>query len=185
VSNTGPKKTVTLAGEEHFDRGYLKDVRDSKPLNGILFILACDGPLFDCPGGIFTTDTQRTHLWFDFTLTWPEWAPKGKNWVYAWQTPDPSSNYDPKKEYEIMLADIAQTFPTFAAQNGKVLLAKHHCAEWPAARAGACQDLRQKTPVENLFNVGDGVKTPEFIGGSGAAESARIVADEIKMRIRP
>jgi len=98
VSNVGPKRTVALAGEEHFDRGYLKEVKEQRQLQGILFILSSDGPLYDWPGGLYTIDTRRPYLWHDFTLVWPEWAlpfttPKGST-RYFWLTsriPFPSS----------------------------------------------------------------------------------------------
>lgn len=183
VSNAGPKGTVMLAGEDQFDKGYLKDVRDLQPISGILFVLTSDGPLFESPGGILTTDTQRPHLWMDLALIWPDWAPKGKSWIYAWTTPLSGRGYDPMVEYKVFLADVAQTFPNFEAQNGEILLAKNCTGVWPAELSGRCQSIPHKTPVENLFNVGDGVAKPEFIAGSRAADSARVVAEEIKSRI--
>ncbi len=183
VSNAGPKKTVALTGEEHFDRGYLREVRGLKQMQGLLFILASDGPLYDWPGGLCTLNTRKPRLWLDFTMLWPDWAPKGKHWMYSYHTPESNVMYDTKKEYDLFMADLADTYPNFKRQNGEILVMKHHNAEWPCFRALTGYDLKQKTPVENLYNVGDGVKPPGFIAGSGAANSAILVAEDIKKRI--
>jgi len=45
--------------------------------------------------------------------------------------------------------------------------------------------LGQKTSVENLYNVGDGVAPLAPLGLPGCAASARIVADDIKQRVKP
>ena len=45
--------------------------------------------------------------------------------------------------------------------------------------------LDQKSSVENLYNVGDGVSPPAPLGLPGCAASARIVVDDIKARIKP
>ena len=57
ASNAGPKKTVALAGEHNFDRGYLKEVRELRPMPGLFFILSSDGPLYDWPGGLNNSAT--------------------------------------------------------------------------------------------------------------------------------
>jgi hypothetical protein len=41
-----------------------------------------------------------------------------------------------------------------------------------------------KTPIRNLYNVGDAVNPPEWMAGSGVAEGAKIVAEDIKGRIK-
>ena len=43
----------------------------------------------------------------------------------------------------------------------------------------------QKTSVENLYNVGDGVAPLVPLGLPGCAESARIVVNDIKQRVKP
>ena len=50
---------------------------------------------------------------------------------------------------------------------------------WPAS------ERHQKTPIENLYNVGDAVNPAGWIAGSGVAEGARMVAEEIKTRTKP
>ena len=56
--------------------------------------------------------------------------------------------------------------------------------EWPMYRALPGM-IGQKTSVENLYNVGDGVMPPVPLGLPGCAASARIVVDDIKQRVKP
>lgn len=186
VSDVGPKKTVELAGEQNFDQGYLKDVRGLKPWAGISYVVASTGPLYDSPGGLYTIDTRRAGMWVDMTLIWPEWAPKGRNWMYFYEGTESAISYNIKKEYEAFLADLHDTFPNFEKQKGEILLIHRYDAEWPCLRAWPTADRHRRTPVEDLYNVGDAVipAGSGWNGGSGAADSARVVAEDIKARIK-
>jgi len=182
VSDIGPKKTVELAGEQNFDRGYLSEVRELKPLEGFWFMVSSNGPLYDWPGGLYAPESRRWQLGVDYSLVSPEFAPPGKNWMGFYQAPGHASLYDPRKEYEMFLADLAEIFPNFREQGAEVLLARHFCSEWPCVRAWPASERHQKTPIENLYNVGDAVNPAGWIAGSGVAEGARMVAEEIKTR---
>ena len=184
VSNVGPKMTVELAGEQNFDEAYLKDVRDLKPWHGITYIIASNEPLYDWVGGLYTIDTRRPGIWADMTLIWPHWAPKGKHWMYFYQGTESATTHDPAKEYQVFLEDLAETFPRFKEQGGEILLVHHYSAEFPTLRAWPPAERHRRTPVENLHNVGDAVFPPGgYNGGSGAALSAKIVAEDIMSRI--
>jgi len=185
VSDIGPKKTVELAGEHNFDRGYLSEVGELRPLAGFWFMVSSNGPLYDWPGGLYAPESRRWQLGVDYSLASPEFAPPGKNWMGFYQAPGHASLYDPRKEYEIFLADLAEMFPNFREQGAEVLLARHFCSEWPCVRAWPASERHQKTPVENLYNVGDAVNPVGWIAGSGVAEGARIVAQEIGTRTKP
>jgi len=184
ISNIGPKKTVELSGEQHFDRGYAEEVKALQPLTGLHLFVTSNGPLYDWPGGLYTIETQRAVVWIDWTLIWPEFSPKGKNLMSFYLKPEHRFGYNPQKEYEIGMADLVATFPRFKEQGGEVLQARHYQGEWPFARALPSSERHQKTPVENLYNVGDAVNPPGWIGGSGAAQSGRIVAEEIMKRTK-
>jgi phytoene dehydrogenase-like protein len=179
VSNVGPKKTVELAGERNFDRGYIEEVGALKPLAGFEFWIASNGPLYDWPGGLYTIETRRSGLWIDSSLICPEFAPRGKNLMIFYLKPEHPTQYDPRKEYEVFLADLHETFPRFDEQGGEILLARHYRSEWPLLRAFPSSERCQKTPVENLHHVGDAVSPPGWFAGAGAAESARMVAEAI------
>jgi phytoene desaturase len=185
VSNVGPKMTVKLAGEQNFERGYLRLVREMRVHTGFEYFVASNGPLCPYPGGLYTINTRRTWSWVDCTMTWPEWAPKGKNWMLCYQAPPNMTFYDPKKEYEIFLADLNETFPRFNEQGGEILVSHHYNSNWPVMMSVPGDDLPQKTPIVNLYNVGDGVKPKGLTAGSAAAETGRIVAEDIKTRMKP
>ena len=69
VSNAGPKRTMNLAGPEHFDDWYVKQVRENvKPSVAVNYIFVSDKPLVD--GLLFTTEAQRTESWWPTSLIW-------------------------------------------------------------------------------------------------------------------
>lgn len=185
VSNVGPRMTVQLAGEDNFDRGYLNDIRELRPVGGLWVFITSDGPLYDWKGGLYTLETRRADLWEDYTLTWPEFAPPGKNIMFVYQEPPNGVYYDPGKEYQAFLADFAETFPNAHKQNAEILLARRHHTHWPVYRAFPASESYLKTPVQNLYNVGDALNPTGWLAGSGAAESARLAAEDIKTKIKP
>jgi len=185
VSNVGPKKTVELAGETNFDRGYLSEVREIRPLEGFWFIVSSEGPLYEWPGGLYAPESRRWQLGVDYSMVSPKFAPPGRNWMGFYQAPGHASLYDPRKEYKLFLADLADMFPSFRERKAEVLLVRHFCSDWPCVRAWPAASRHQKTPIENLYNVGDAVNPPGWMAGSGVAEGARMVAEEIKSRTKP
>jgi hypothetical protein len=54
--------------------------------------------------------------------------------------------------------------------------------DWPPQRAVAGFDLPFRTPVANLWNVGDGMKEYANGGTTACAETAKLVADQIAAR---
>jgi len=117
-------------------------------------------------------------------MIWPDLAPKGKNLMVLYLKPEQATEYDPKKEYGIFLADLHDTFPNFEKQGGEVLLARNYKSEWPTERAFPSDPRHRKTPVENLYNVGDAVNSPGWIGGAGCGEGAKTVVEEIMRRTK-
>jgi phytoene dehydrogenase-like protein len=185
ISNVGPKKTVELAGSENFDKGYLKEMRETlRPAPIIMIALACDRPLTEHPM-IIVTDARRVNCIICPTLACPELAPKGKHLLEVGCAPESSIGpINFKKEMEFIMQDIRENLPDFD-RYAKILLARRHYADWPGSHTWSGYDLPQKTPVENLYNVGDGVKPSGFTGTSASALSGRIVAEEVRRRITP
>ena len=179
ISNIGPKKTVELAGQGNFEREYLEQVYNNvKPSAAMDYILVSDEPLLDSL--LFTTDAQRTEAWSPTSLFWPEDAPGGKHVLEGYAAPLCTTDYDPKEEYDVFFQDLKQEFPHFEECGGRVLLARQFRGDWPVNRCYQGYDLPQETPIQCLFNVGDGVKPSGWVGASGAAMSGRRVAERIK-----
>lgn len=183
IGDAGPEKTIELAGERNFEEGYLKEVQERiRPAVGMGFIVVSDRPLFDVDI-ITDLDTPKFKWWIDFARIFPGCAPQGKHLIASFTNTPSTTEYDPKEVYEAFLEDIKQRFPDFK-EYGEVLLAQNFCGVWPVTRSWQGYMVSQKTPVENLYNVGDAVNPSGWIVGAGVAESARIVAADIKARIK-
>lgn len=176
ISNAGPRKTVELAGSRHFGSEYLEAVDRLRPAVGMDYLFVTDRPLLDFAGTLYTTDTRRKAGWSVPTAIWPEHAPEGKHLLHAFTVPLSILSYDRKQEGELLQHDLQGVFPDFEAARGRLLLRRNFSSEWPCTRSWQGFDLDQRTPVGNLYNVGDGVKPEGWIVGAGAAESGRLVA---------
>lgn len=186
LSDAGPRKTVELAGRENFDKGYLKELEETIRPGPIVWIqTAINSPTFNHPGQLLLTGTRRVNLTVCPTFACPELAPKGKHLLLSGSAP-PSSlpPFDWKKEIELHLMDLSDNFPEFN-ECGEILNTGCHWGEWPGCRTWPGYEMPQKTPVENLYNVGDGVAPTGTAGTPAAAESARLVAEDVKKRIQP
>jgi len=187
VSNAGPRRTVDLAESENFDRGYLREIKERlRPASHILLFIAMPGdqPL---PARLYLTDTRRLFAIRSMTALCPELAPPGKQLIFA--SALPASSLPPinfKYEIELCLEDLKESIPGFD-RYAEVLYV--HCfrggSDWPFYHSCSGYELPQKTSVVKLYNVGDGVKTPDWIGLEACAASARLVVADIKDRIEP
>lgn len=189
VSNTGPKKTISLAGEEHFDKGYLQNVGNMLPSLQIWVTSVSDRPLFDTPVFI-TPGTQRMLAFMSPTLVCPDLAPKGKHVHYSISGPvRQAAKWDLKTEVNLHVQDLKDFVPLFK-EHGEVLHVGCYRGGWPTVAntpLPGYRDIPQKTSIENLYNVGDGVaKKGGWSGGSpSCAFTARIVAEDIQRRLKP
>jgi hypothetical protein len=179
ISNAGPKKTIELGGEDNFDRAYLKEAREKvRAAAGIDYMIVTDKPLLEAPNVLFTADTQRLECFVS------ERTADGKYILRTASVPESTILYSPKKEYEIFLQDLKETFPDFERCGGRILIARNFYGDWPFYRTWPGDCIGTKTSVENLYNVGDGVIPEGWVGGSGAAESARVVVEDIQARTK-
>lgn len=185
VSNTGPRETVALAGSENFDGGYLKQLQETlRPAPFIAMHIASDRPLVDCSSLIFVLG-RRLSVMNSPTLLCPEHAPKGKHLLMAGGSPLSSlPPYDLRQDREIMLQDLRDNIPGFD-QHAEVLVASYFRGECPGYHSWPGYDMPQKTSIENLYNVGDGVKPAGWIGLGACALSAEIAVEDIKLRVKP
>ncbi|MBM3132883.1 MAG: NAD(P)/FAD-dependent oxidoreductase, partial [Chloroflexi bacterium] len=185
ISNIGPRRTVKLAGEEHFDQSYLKFVESLVPVGMILVHVASDSPL--CLengelGGALLVGLRRLTSAFPLTNFSPTLAPAGKHLLYCVGSP-PSylEAIDFDEELQQTTLDLKDQFPEFS-KSGRIVKFEVVSQELP--RPGRMRVPRD-TSVKNLYNVGDGVQTFGSGGTSAAAESAREVAGWVKKRIKP
>jgi len=185
VSSAGPHETVELAGSQNFDKGYLKELREKvRPLSYMCVEISSEKPLVDFPGVMVVPEGRRQMTMMCTSLAYPEYAPRGKHLLQAWAAPDSSFlPMDTAREVDMVLQDLRDAIPQFDRE-AEILHVSYWQKDWPMYRAlpGA---LTQKTSIENLYNVGDGVAPLVPLGLPACAETARIVVEDIKQRVKP
>jgi len=188
VSDVGPKSTVFLAGKEHFDKGYLREVHETLwPVPGIYvnFSTPVENPVAKYPR-LYLTGTKRVTNIRTPTYNCPELAPPGRHLVTAIGLPGHMTPpFDFKKEIRLFMQELSEQLPGFD-QHAEILMVSSFYGDYPIFRTVLGYDLPQRTSVENLYNVGDGVKPKEgWTGSEACGVGARKVADDIKTRIKP
>jgi phytoene desaturase len=180
ISNVGPATTVALCGREHFDASYLERMdRDLHATANIVVNLASDEPLFGAPGIITFGITRRLCNMAILTATCPELAPPGRHLYVAYGVPKPAvGQFDERAEVDATLDDLRDEFDRFDDRT-EILSIEVMRDEWPAQRSIAGLDLPRETPIANLFNVGDGVRTYGNGGVQACAETAKLVVEQI------
>ncbi len=184
VSDCGPRATVKLAGERNFDRGYLNQMRDEfRPAASEFIIhIGSDRPLVDRAGVLMPIGSRRVIAITGTTLACPEYAPPGKHLTEVFAMCRSSTEpLDRATEIELALMDVREAMPDFDG-HGEVLLVSRFGEGWPLMHAKPGAMMPMKTPIENLYNVGDGVLPSGWIGLVGCAETARLVAQDIQGR---
>ena len=181
VSNTGPKTTVTLAGRNSFDPGYLGLVDRMRPMSIVTVVSTDRRPLHDFPGVTIPSlsGTRRISYLATPTLVAPESADGGHLTESYGMVRDES---DWPAEVEANLADLEEQLPGFD-RGRHVLRVNCYSGAWPCYHAVPGDDVPQRTPIEMLYNVGDGVKPDGWSGLAACAETGRLVATDILARL--
>jgi len=180
ISNAGPAATVALAGREHFDPAYLERMdRDLESTANIVFNITSDEPLMKAPGIITFGITHRLCNMANLTATCPELAPDGQHLYVAYGVPKPAvGEFDEQAEIAATLDDLRDNFEEFD-RRARILSIRVMRGEWPAQRSIAGLDLPRETTLENLFNVGDGVREYANGGIQACAESGKLAVDTV------
>jgi phytoene desaturase len=179
ISDAGPAATVALAGREHFDADYLERMdRELKPAANIVVNIASRAPLITAPGIVTFGLTRRLCNMANLSATCPELAPAGRHLYVAYAVPRPAvGEFDEDAEVEATLEDLRDEFPGFDAK-AEIVSIRVMRGDWPAQRSIAGYDLPRETPLANLWNVGDGVRTYASGGVQACAETAKLVVEE-------
>jgi phytoene desaturase len=188
ISNAGPKNTVALAGRDNFDKGYLREVASIKSGFQMWITTVSNRPLYDWPN-LAVIQTRRMQSFLTPSLVCPELAPPGKHLHYSISGPDSQIGpWNVKEEVDLHVQDLMDNIPGFC-KYGEILHVGCYHGDLPVLRNMpfvGYAPLSQKTPVENLYNVGDGVGPRGWPGGGpGCAMTARIVVGDIEKRFKP
>ena len=183
VSNTGPAATVALCGREHFNAAYLTRMdRDLKATANIVVNVASREPLLDIPGIVTFGITRRLCNLANLTVTCPELAPDGWHLAVAYGVPVPAvGDFDEEAEIAATLDDLRDEIKDFD-RRARILSVRVMRGDWPAQRSIAGLDLPRETPLDNLWNVGDGVREYANGGVQACAESAKLVVEQVVER---
>jgi phytoene dehydrogenase-like protein len=180
VSNAGPEATVALCGRGRFDAAYLERMdRDLRSTANIVVNVASREPLLKAPGIVTFGITRRLCNMANLTATCPELAPHGWHLYVAYGVPIPAvGDFDEDAEVEATLHDLRDQFNGFD-DRARILSIHVMRGDWPAQRSIAGLDLPRETPLENLWNVGDGVRTYANGGIQACAETAKLVVEQV------
>jgi phytoene desaturase len=190
ISDVGPKKTVELAGEENFDEEYLRTMRVRlRPSPVSIVLVGSDKPLIlekGEKGTILVIGARSLMSLVPISNTCPEQAPPGQHLTYFFGAPMSSLHHvDKEEEMKKLLMDIKELFPEFE-KHGRIIDASVRDIddEFPELRTWAGFDMPRETPIKNLYNVGDGVKTIGMTGTAASAESGKLVAETVKKQVK-
>ncbi len=190
ISDVGPKRTVELAGEENFDEEYLRTMRVRlRPSPASMVLVGSDKPLIMEKGEkatILVVGARRMTSAIPVTNTCPGLAPPGKHLTFFCGAPMSSLHHvDKEEEMKKFLLDIKELFPEFE-KHGEILDAtvRDIDDEFPELRTWPGYDMPRETPIKNLYNVGDAVKTVGMTGTAASAESGKAVAELVKKHLK-
>ncbi len=186
ISDTGPKITAELVGRQKFDRDYLSELEGKlTPTAMICIQVGLEKPLFE-QNHLLLTTSKRVKAVYQPTKICPDLAPEGKHLLIANAIPESldalSTEKGRKKEIELCLEDLRTIFPDFE-QNATVLLTGLYRDFWPGMHAWPGKDMPSKTPIINLYNVGDGVKQSGYSGLPAVVKTGMLAAGEIRQRM--
>jgi phytoene dehydrogenase-like protein len=179
VSDVGPQATIALVGADVLGEDYVSSIRRlARPTANIIIHLGSEKPLLDPPGLIVFSDTERVCNAGNMTATCPELAPEGKHLTVVYAVPRPAvGDFDEEREVELALAELHEELGGMA--EAEILDVRVMRGDWPAQRALAGYEMPKATPLENLWNVGDGVRDYGSGGTQSCAETARDVVAEL------
>ncbi len=155
------------------DAEYLEKIKKVKPSKGIKICLSSDEPLIGHSGVFFTPFAERINGINEVTNADPSLAPPGKHLTMSHQA---VVSDDINKEINIGLLDLKRLFPD---RKYEVLLIQSYSNGWPVNRVSSGCDIGNRTPVRNLYVVGDGAKGKGGIEVEGVALGVGNVMAEI------
>ena len=184
VSNCGPKRTVDLVGRENLPRAYLAELEKLTPASAISIHIKSEGPLLDYDT-MLVVGARRVVALFQLTSVCPELAPPGIHYVVVGA--DPVSELGPeeaREEIDLCMEDLKELIPAFET-HGEILMTGCFHGDWPAMFSIAGQSMSPKTPIRNLYGVGDGfIAEPGMTAMVGAAGSGVAAAKDAEAELK-
>jgi phytoene desaturase len=180
ISNVGPRNTARLVAGSGAEQAFAERVADVQTTSLLTLAFSADRELIPHPGIWAFTDTERLCNLANLGATCPELAPAGRSLYEAYSAPRPSvgGEYDADAERALLEADLRKMIPGY--DDAEVVLFKAMRGDRaPAQQVRPGYDLDIRTPVDNLVEVGDGVKPYGWIGTTACAQTARTAVDAL------
>jgi phytoene dehydrogenase-like protein len=181
ISDIGPVATIGLCGKDALDQDYVESIRKlSRPAANIVIHVASREPLIDVPGLLVFTNTERICNMGNLTATCPELAPDGWHLSIVYAVPRPAiGDFDEEREVELSLEELRKELPGMRDPETRVLAVRVMRGDWPAQRAVSGFEMPPATPLDNLWNVGDGVREYADGGMQSCAGGAKQIVEEM------
>ncbi len=175
LSNTGPVRTMELAGgRRRFDAEYLEKL-DAWPHEAPIFHISftTEKPLIEGFDGclVFGNNTNLIYLEIPSLIS-PQLATNGRYLHTAFGAPSDAATADLRRELDNTLQELKDNFPG-QMDDAEFLVKARHSGGAPGMHRWAGRMMPVTTPIQNLYNVGDGATSPGTIGTEGAASSAK------------
>jgi phytoene desaturase len=180
ISNVGPRATARLVDDDSLNAAFAERVRGVQTTSMLTLAFSAEEEIVPHPGIWTFTDTERLCNLANLTATCPDLAPPGRTLYEAYSAPRPSvgGEFDADEERSLLEADLRRCVPGF--ERSKVVLFKVMRGDLaPAQQCSPGYDPDIRTPVENLIEVGDGVKPYGWIGTTACAETARLAIEAL------
>ncbi len=181
ISNLGPTATASMVDSTFMEDSYLAQLDKITP-TAIMWLHFASNELLMDYSAIGVGCSRRVNMIDVPSLEAGGVAPPGKHLYTVGAAPlDSISPVDIKSEFEAVMADLRDIFPSFD-EHCQILSKTCYRGKWPGFRTVSGSRPSHRTPVENLYNVGDGVCPPGYEGSMGAAKSAQLVFEGIVSR---
>ncbi|MBP1908915.1 phytoene desaturase family protein [Methanolobus bombayensis] len=179
ISDIGHPATANLIRPETDISGmdeYTRTSKSLKPSAGIKICLSSDKPLIGHGGVLLTPYAKRVNGINEVTNVDPSLAPVGKHLTMAHQCVHWNNIDNLDREIELGLEDLKDIF---SGKKYEVLLIQSYSNDWPVNRSPSGADLQNRTPIPNLYVVGDGAKGKGGIEVEGIALGVKNCMQEI------
>jgi len=180
ISNIGPAGTTLLVPGDCLEPEYRQHTSASMTPTAIMWLHFFSSELLMDFSAISVGCSRRVNMIDVPSLEAEGIAPPGKHLYTVGAAPLDSLNPgDIKKEFAEVMKDLHDIFPGFD-QRCTILTKTCYRGKWPGFRTVPGKHAGHRTPIENLYNVGDAACPAGYEGSMGAAKSAQLVFEDVQ-----
>ena len=179
ISNIGPAGTASLVAKKQWEAEYLQHIQTSMTPTAIMWLHFCSDELLLDYSAIAVGCSRRVNMIDVPSMVAEGVAPRGKHLYTVGAAPKDSLDPgDIKQEFAEVMKDLNDIVPGFD-QRCTVLTKTCYRGKWPGFRTVPGKHADHRTPIENLYNVGDAACPSGYEGSMGAAKSAQLVVEDV------